>query len=61
MTTHQIAIDTQTYYRANLLAVTSETKLTLSIALNHKSKLTLERGTDLINRNTIERVKVCNN
>jgi len=39
-----------------LLAVTRETKLTLNIALNPKSKLTLEYGT---NRNTIERVKVC--
>jgi len=29
-----------------LLAVTRETKLTLSIALNPKSKLTLECGTD---------------
>jgi len=38
MTTHQMAIDIQAYY----LAVTRETKLTLSIALNHKSKLTLE-------------------
>jgi len=35
-----------------LLAVSRETKLTLSIALNPKSKLTLERGTNLINRNT---------
>ena len=53
MTTHQMAIDTQTYYRANLiLAVTRETKLTLSIALNPKSKLTLERGTNPTNRNT---------
>jgi len=29
-----------------LLAVTRETKLTLSIALNPKSKLTLEHGAD---------------
>jgi len=42
MTTHQMALDNQAYYRTNLLAVTSETKLTLSIALNSKSKLTLE-------------------
>jgi len=35
-----------------LLAVTCETKLTLSIALNPKSKLTLQRGTDPTNRNT---------
>jgi len=35
-----------------LLPVTRETKLTLTIALNPKSKLTLERGTNLINRNT---------
>jgi len=35
-----------------LLAVTRETKPTPSIALNPKSKLTLERGTNLINRNT---------
>ena len=35
-----------------LLAVTRETKLTLSIALNPKSKLTLERGTNGTNRNT---------
>jgi len=34
------------------LAVTRETKLTLSIAVNPKSKLALERGTNLINRNT---------
>jgi len=32
--------------------VTRETKLTLSIALNPKSKLTLERGTNPTNRNT---------
>jgi len=48
MTTHQMAIDTLAYYRAN----SRETKLTLSIALNPKSKLTLERGTNPINRNT---------
>jgi len=35
-----------------LLPVTRETKLTLSIALNPKSKLTLERGTNHTNRNT---------
>jgi len=33
-------------------AVTRETKLTLSIALNPKIKLTLESGTNPINRNT---------
>jgi len=44
MTTHQMAIDSQVYYRA--------TKLTLSIALNPKSKLTLECRTNLTNRNT---------
>jgi len=44
MTTHQMAIDTQAYYRAKckLLAVTRASKLTLSLALNPKSKLTLE-------------------
>jgi len=50
MTTHQMAIDTQA--SCKLLAVTRETKLPLSIALNPKSKLTLEPGTNLINRNT---------
>jgi len=35
-----------------LLAVTRETKLTLTIALNPKSKLTLESGTGPTNRNT---------
>jgi len=35
-----------------LLAVTRETKLTLSIALNPQSKQTLERGTNPTNRNT---------
>jgi len=35
-----------------LLAVTRETKLTLNIALNPKSKWTLERGTNPTNRNT---------
>jgi len=35
-----------------LPAVTRETKVTLSIALNPKSKLTLERGTNPTNRNT---------
>jgi len=35
-----------------LVAVSHETKLTLSIALNPKSKLTLERGTNRTNRNT---------
>jgi len=35
-----------------LLAVIRETQLTLSIALNPKSKLTLERGTNPTNRNT---------
>jgi len=35
-----------------LLAVTRETKLSLSIALNPKSKLTLECGTNAVNRNT---------
>ena len=34
-----------------LLAVTRETKLTLSIALNTNSKLTLERGTNPTDRN----------
>jgi len=34
-----------------LLEVRRETKLTLSIALNHKSNLTLERGTNRTNRN----------
>jgi len=52
MTTHQMAIDTQAYYRANFIAVTRETKLTVSITLNPKSKLTLERNNNLINRNT---------
>jgi len=42
-----------------LLAVIRETKLTLSIALNPKSKLTLERGTISTNRVLLERVKVC--
>jgi len=36
-----------------LLAVTRETKLTLSIVLNPKSKLTLECGINPTNRNTI--------
>jgi len=36
-----------------LLVVTRETKLTRSIALNPKSKLTLECGTNHTNRNTI--------
>jgi len=44
MTTHQMTIDTQ--------LLTLETKMTLSIALNPKSKLTPEGGTNLINRNT---------
>jgi len=35
MTTHQMAIDTQAYCRANFLAVTHETKLTLSIHHHH--------------------------
>jgi len=38
MTTHQMAIDTQTFLLScKLLAVTRETKLTLSIALNPES------------------------
>jgi len=49
MTTHQMANDIQA---CKLLAVTRETKLTLRIALNPKSKRTPERGTNLINRNT---------
>jgi len=41
MTTHQMAIDTQAYIvQTSSRAVTRETKLTLSIALNPKSKLT---------------------
>jgi len=48
MTTHQMALVTQAYYSA----VTRETKLTLSITLNPKSKLTLEYGTNPTNRNT---------
>jgi len=40
MSTHQMAVDTR------------ETKLTLRIAVNPKSKLTLERGTNPTNRNT---------
>jgi len=51
MTTHQMAIDTTSILSCKLLAVTRESKLTLRIALNPKSKLTLERGTNLINRN----------
>jgi len=35
-----------------LLAVTRETKLMLSIALNPKTKLTLERGTNPTNGST---------
>jgi len=35
-----------------LLAVRRETKLTLRIALNPESKLTLESGTNHTNRNT---------
>jgi len=35
------------------LAVTRETKLTLSIALNPIDKLTLERDTNLINRKSV--------
>jgi len=35
-----------------LLALSRETKLTLSVALNPKSKLTLECGTNLTNHNT---------
>ena len=42
MITHKVAIDTQS---CKLPAVSGETKLTPSIALNSKSKLTLERGT----------------
>jgi len=45
MTTHQMAFDTQAY-SCKLLAVTRETKLTLSIALNPNRKLTLECGTN---------------
>jgi len=52
MTTHQMAIDTQSILSCKFLAVTRETKLTLSIALNPKSKLTLERGTNPTNRST---------
>ena len=52
MTTHQMAIETPRILSCKLLAVTRETKLTLRIALNPKSKLTLERDTNLINRNT---------
>jgi len=47
MTAHQMANDSQAYYR-----VTRETKLTLSIALNPRSKLTLECCTNLTSRNT---------
>jgi len=39
-------------FSCKLLAVIRETKLTLSIAPNPKIKVTLEYGTDLINRNT---------
>jgi len=52
MTTHQMAIDTKSILSCKLLAVTRETKLTLSIALYPKSKLTLESGTNPTNRNT---------
>ena len=52
MTARQMAFDTQAHNRANFLAVARETKLTLSIALNPKSKLTVESGTDPTNRNT---------
>jgi len=47
MTTHQTS-----KHIIVQIAVTRETKLALSIALNPKSKLTLERGTNPINRNT---------
>jgi len=51
-----MAIDTQAYYRMQTSSSkpwneTDAKDLTLSIALNPKSKLTLERGINLINRN----------
>ena len=47
-----MATNTQAYLSYKLLAVTRETKLTLSMARNPKSKLTLECGTNPTNRNT---------
>jgi len=49
-----MAINTQdpSILSCKLLAVTRETKLTLSIRLNPKSKLTLDCGTNPTNRNT---------
>jgi len=51
MTTRQMAVDIQvpSILSCKLLAVTRETKLTLSIALNPKSKLTLECDSNLTN------------
>jgi len=58
MTARQMAIDTPSMLSCKRLAVTRETKLTLSIALNPKSKLTLEGGTNSTYRNTVlEHVK----
>jgi len=48
MTARQMAFDTQAHNRA----VSRESKLTLRISLNLKSKLTLESGTNPTNRNT---------
>jgi len=49
-----MAIDTQALCK--LLTVSRATKVTLSIALNPKSKLTLERGTNPILTVILERV-----
>ena len=54
MTTHQMAIDAKhiIVQTSSSNPLTRETKLTLSIALNPKSQLTLECGTNPTNRNT---------
>jgi len=52
MITQQMAFVTIEILSCKLLEVTCETKKTLSIALNPKSKLILECGTNPTNRNT---------